>query len=67
MEQLLSVWVIEFFKLLGRRRLHPLTTHVPSASRWFASTLIKQAADMRSRTRAHYTRGLDFLRTTLPR
>jgi hypothetical protein len=25
----LSVWVIEFFKLLGRRRLHPLTTQCP--------------------------------------
>jgi hypothetical protein len=25
----LSVWVIELFKLLGRRRLHPLTTQCP--------------------------------------
>jgi hypothetical protein len=25
----LSVWVIEFFKLLGGRRLHPLTTQCP--------------------------------------
>lgn len=25
----LSVWVIEFFKLLGWRRLHPLTTQCP--------------------------------------
>lgn len=25
----LSVWVIEFFKLIGRRRLHPLTTRCP--------------------------------------
>jgi hypothetical protein len=24
-----SVWVIEFFKFLGRRRLHPLTTPCP--------------------------------------
>ena len=27
--QYLSVWVIEFFKVLGRRRLHPLTTQCP--------------------------------------
>lgn len=25
----LSVWLVEFFKLLGRRRLHPLTTTCP--------------------------------------
>ena len=25
----LSVWVVEFFKLLGGRRLHPLTTQCP--------------------------------------
>jgi hypothetical protein len=25
----LSVWVIEFFKLVGGRRLHPLTTQCP--------------------------------------
>jgi hypothetical protein len=25
----LSVWVFEFFKLLGGRRLHPLTTQCP--------------------------------------
>ena len=25
----LSLWVIEFFKLLGGRRLHPLTTQCP--------------------------------------
>ncbi len=25
----LTVWVIEFFKLVGRRRLHPLVTQCP--------------------------------------
>ena len=27
--RLLSVWVIEFFKLVGRRRLHPLVAQCP--------------------------------------
>ena len=27
--QLLSVWIVEFLKLVGRRRLHPVATQCP--------------------------------------
>ena len=58
----LSVWVVELFKLVGRRRLHPLRTPCPiCGDKWFASTSTKPDADTCSRTaRALYEGSLRY-------
>ena len=42
----LTVWVIEFFKLVGRRRLHPLVTQRPGVERLEEEVLKTEAVGM---------------------
>ena len=64
----LGVWVAEFFKLLGGRRLHPLTTQCPICQQMVRLHVNRAGRrHVFAHARAIYTTVPDFPRTKPPR